>query len=149
MKVLITGHRRAKLVNYSADWIHAALYETLAEMAENGYVRGYVGMADGVDLLFCQHCNMLSIPYVACVPFDEQDDYMSDSDKWVRKQMIDAAAEVRNVRNSWMLEEADMGIVVWDGNKGGTHDVVQQLIEKKKDFVWLNPVSQVVWKCFK
>lgn len=41
-----------------------------------------------------------------------------------------------------MVEKADTGLVVWDGNKGGTHNVFQQLVEKKKPFVWINPVNE-------
>lgn len=43
-----------------------------------------------------------------------------------------------------MVEIIDYGIIVWDGNKGGTHNVFQQMIENKKGFVWINPVSEKI-----
>ena len=72
---------------------------------------------------------------------------MSILDRELREGLLKTAVEVREVKNSWMVEECDMGIVVWDGNKGGTHNVLQQLIEKKKPFIWLNPVSCKIYHC--
>lgn len=151
MKLLITGHRRKKLEEngYDSIWIENSIGSLLQEIKEFQLpLICYAGMADGVDMMFCNMCNLLDIPYIACVPFENQDEYMNDGDKMLRAQQIYCAKEVKNVKNSWMVEHCDSGIVVWDGNKGGTHNVVQQLIEKKKNFHWINPVGKVVWKCF-
>jgi len=72
---------------------------------------------------------------------------MSAEDAILRQKYINSAQNVLSVKNSWMIEKADIGIVVWDGNKGGTHNVLQQLVEKKKSFQWINPVSETVWEC--
>jgi uncharacterized phage-like protein YoqJ len=114
---------------------------------EHGYIRCYAGMASGVDCWFCHSCLGQEVPYVACIPFEEQAETMTKEEADYRQYMIDNAIEKRMVKNSWMVEECDMAVVVWDGNKGGTHNVVQQLVEKKKPFVWVNPVAQVVWRC--
>jgi uncharacterized protein with von Willebrand factor type A (vWA) domain len=53
-----------------------------------------------------------------------------------------------NATVAQLVEHCDIGIVIWDGNKGGTHNVLQQLVEKSKSFYWINPVKQVIWKCF-
>lgn len=152
MKLLVSGHRRKKLDdnNYDKNFIRGSIDEILLEIKTLGIpFIGYVGMADGVDLMFCESCNALELPYIACIPFDEQDQYMLDCDKWVRTEMINGAKEIKKVKNSWMVEHCDIAICVWDGNKGGTHNVIQQLIEKRIDFYWINPVSNVMWKCFK
>jgi uncharacterized phage-like protein YoqJ len=65
-----------------------------------------------------------------------------------REELLAGAVEIKKVKNSWMVEHCDTAIVVWDGNKGGTANVVQQLVEGKKNFYWINPVAKVVWKCF-
>ncbi len=151
MKLLISGHRRKKLDDngYDKHWIEDVIKSILLKIKEsNEPFISYSGMADGVDLIFCGACNWHEMPYIACVPFDEQEDYMGEADKWLRQQMLDAAKEIKKVKNSWMVEHSDMAIVVWDGNKGGTANVVQQLIENKKDFYWVNPVGKTVWKCF-
>lgn len=148
MKVLITGHRIQKLTAYNCVKLYDMLHTVLRELKEkHGYIRGYAGMASGVDIWFCACCNSLAIPFVSCIPFDGQEDTMSEVDAELRKMLIEDAVEVRKVKNSWMVEECEMGIVIWDGNKGGTHNVVQQLIEKKKPFIWINPVSEKVWHC--
>lgn len=147
MKVLITGHRKHKLENYDTAWIERKLWEHVTQLKDDfGYLRGYAGMASGVDLWFCRIFVGAKLPYVACIPFDGQEETMSPEDRDLRNLCINSAFEVRNVKNSWMVEQADIGIVVWDGNKGGTHNVFQQLIENKKGFIWLNPVKQESYK---
>lgn len=151
MRLIITGHREHKLepygydVNYFYRIISSLVYETKTNM---GVSLAYSGMASGIDLIFCEACVVHDLPFIACVPFEEQDDYMTDSTKSKRSRMLKKAKEVKKVKNSWMVENCDIGICVWDGGKGGTHNVVQQLVEKKKNFYWVNPVSKVVWKCF-
>lgn len=148
MKLLISGHRIHKLSTYHIPWIKLTIGEQLESLvAKHGYVRGYSGMASGVDLWFCQECSARQIPYVACIPFDEQGDTMSKEDREYRDQLIKVAVEVRKVKNSWIVEECDMALVVWNGDKGGTHNVVQQLVEKNKPFHWINPVAMKVWDC--
>lgn len=150
MKVVITGHRLHKLESYSCGKIYGLINALLHQLKEkHGYIRGYAGMASGVDLWFCQNCNSLEIPYVACIPFDGQEETMDENARELRGQLIEAASEVYRVKNSWMVEKADMAIVVWDGNKGGTHNVLQQLVENKKPFYWINPVSEVIYDCTK
>lgn len=148
MKILITGHRKFKLETYDIEWIKLALQETIYDLKkEYGGFLGLSGMASGVDLWFCNECEQQDISFIACIPFEEQAATMSEDDADNRKKLIDAAGKVMYVKNSWMVEHCDMGIVVWDGNKGGTHNVLQQLIEKNKPFIWINPVGQKIWKC--
>lgn len=147
MKLLITGHRLHKLESYNIEWIKAALFSTMVDLTRYDKVIGYSGMASGCDLWFCQYCLDLSIPYYACVPFDEQGETMDEESKIHRVALLKSAAKVHYVKNSKMVEWADAGIVAWDGNKGGTHNVVQQLVEKNKPFWWINPVGEKVWEC--
>jgi len=148
VNVMISGHRKDKISSYDCDWIKNAIQGLLVNLeTETGFIKGYSGMASGVDLWFCKICNDLSIPYVACIPFEEQADYMEDEDIVLRDELITTACERKNVRNSYMVEKCDTAIIVWDGNKGGTHNCLQQLVEAKKDFWWINPVKQMVVKC--
>lgn len=147
MKLLITGHRLHKLESYNIEWIKAALFSTMVDLTQYDKVIGYSGMASGCDLWFCQYCLDLSIPYYACVPFDGQEETMDEESKVHRAALLKSAAKAHYVKNSKMVEWADAGIVAWDGNKGGTHNVVQQLVEKNKPFWWINPVGEKVWEC--
>ena len=148
MKVLISGHRKFKLENYNTDLIKLGIEEALEYWSSQGIGVGLSGMASGVDLWFCQICINMGIPYIACPPFEEQDKTMEDSDALLRKELLNKASSVWKIRNSNMVEMCDGGIIVWDGNKGGTHNVFQQMIERNKPFIWLNPVGQKIWNCF-
>lgn len=146
MKTLITGHRLYKLGTYDLGWIKEAI--ELAVLSLPGMSLGLSGMASGVDLWFCQICHKHNIPYIACPPFKEQDETIPASEKILREWCFSQASDVWEIRNSQMVTKCDAGIVVFDGNKGGTHNVVQQLIEHNKPFIWINPVGQKVWECF-
>ena len=148
MKCLISGHRLFKLEQYDSTWIKRALAETVFEMIETGRLTyGYSGMAGGVDLWFCKELYNWKIPYAACIPFEEQSETMDDFEKAERNVLLDSAATKLKVKNSYMVEKAEAGIIVFDGNKGGTHNVFQQMIENKKPFVWINPVGKKIWRC--
>jgi len=146
---MITGHRTHKLKEngYDIKWIQDCIEQILLEIHPFKPLC-YSGMASGVDLYFCDICSTLELPYIACIPFDGQEETMDDIDKSRRIGLLREAKEIKKVKNSWMVENCDTAIVVWDGNKGGTANVFQQLIEKKKNFFWVNPVGQVVWECF-
>lgn len=147
MKLAVTGHRLFKLASYDVAWIKWAIEDAL--VAHSHMVSyGYAGMASGVDLWFCEACVALGIPFAACIPFEAQRDAMEADETVARDVLIAKAAETLFVRNRVMVERCDMGMVVWDGNKGGTHNVLQQLVEAGKPFLWINPVAKKVWNCF-
>ena len=147
MRIIITGHRIQKLKDYDLGFIDYAINDTIKLLMEKGASLAYSGMADGVDLWFCQACKTNNLPYIACVPFEEQDEYMSFEDKTLRNSLLATAKEIMKVRNSWMVEHCDYGIVVWDGCKGGTHNVLEQLVGNGTPFYWINPMSKKVWHC--
>jgi uncharacterized phage-like protein YoqJ len=148
MRVIITGHREEKLQTYELDWIKESINSILKKLNyENGISIAYSGMASGVDLWFCESCIANSIPFIACIPFEDQEDYMSEESRLLRKSLLLEAKEKKLVKNSWMVQNCDYALVVWDGNKGGTHNVFQQLIENQIPFAWINPVSQKIWYC--
>ena len=102
----------------------------------------------GVDLWFCEALQCLKKPYIACVPFKEQEDTIAEEEqKILRRDCLSNAKEIWDIRNSQIVEKCDAALVVFDGNKGGTHNVFQQLIEKQKPFIWLNPVGKKRWEC--
>lgn len=146
---MVTGHREPKLIKngYDLNWIQDCLEQILLEVYDFKPLC-FSGMASGVDLYFCHFCKELKLPYIACIPFDEQEEQMVGLIKFKREELIREAVEIKKVKNSWMVENCDTAIVVFDGNKGGTANVFQQLIEKKRNFIWINPVGKVIWKCF-
>jgi uncharacterized phage-like protein YoqJ len=148
MRLIVTGHREEKLQTYDIDWVVLTLHSLVYTLkTDKGISLAYSGMASGVDLWFCEACVVYDIPFIACIPFEEQSNYMVPETKLLRESMLSYAKEKKLVKNSWMIDNCDYAIVVWDGNKGGTHNVLQQLIEKQIDFTWINPVSKKIWNC--
>ena len=121
-------------------FIKDALYLILVDKD----VIGLSGMADGIDLMFCETLLEQGKGYHCYIPFEGQEDYMSAIDRHHREALISRAWKVHKVRNSAMVENCDSGIIVWDGNKGGTHNVFQQMIEVGKEFTWIDPVNERV-----
>lgn len=146
MKTLVTGHRLFKLECYDIDWIKWAIEEALLSTFLSSTTYGLSGMASGVDLWFCQTCTELKIPFAACIPFEGQENCMEAAEKIARQKLLTLSAAVHYIKNSAMLARSDVGLVIWDGNKGGTHNVVQQLVENKMPFVWVNPVNEKIWE---
>lgn len=144
MKLMVSGHRRHKLINYDEDWIKTAIESTIIDLKAQGLALGFSGMASGVDLWFCGACFKQQIPYIGCVPFEEQGDDYPPDDYNARQVALTLAKEIKKVRNSFMVDTCDAAIVVWDGNKGGTHNCFQQLLEAKKDIWWINPIKEKV-----
>ncbi len=137
MRILISGHRVQKLVNYDLTFIKKSIKYWLQNLWHLSDYKGFskpillTGMASGVDLWSAEIALGLQMPFIACIPFEEQEKTMSPEDAEFRKRLLDKACQIKNVRNSWMVEHSEVGIMVWDGNKGGTHNVFQQLVETK------------------
>lgn len=149
MRIVITGHRTEKLATFDVGWIQSAIDAVLVGLkSNNDNLLAYSGMASGIDLYFCNSCLLLGIPYIACVPFDGQETTMTPADADRREQFLKVAKEIKKVKNSWMVDHADVGIAVWSGQKGGTYNVVEQFVSSKTNFFWVNPVGKVTWKCF-
>lgn len=143
MKVMVSGHRKEKLTTYSEEWIILAIDTVVNQLYQEwGMSCGLSGMASGVDLWFCEACIRAGVPYIAYIPFEGQELLMSEADAGLRDQLIKKAIKTKHVRNHAMVEDCEQAIVVWDGNKGGTHNCFQQLIEVKKDIWWINPVKE-------
>lgn len=146
MKTLVTGHRLFKLECYNIEWIKGAISDALDNTLLESTALGLSGMASGVDLWFCEELLNRKIPYKACIPFDTQADTMDEDSRILRRKLIESAAEVWDMKNSAMVSKADVGLVIWDGAKGGTHNVFQQMVENKKSFVWINPVNEKIYE---
>lgn len=146
MKVLVSGHRLHKLSTYDIGWIKEALELSITSFTSMSM--GLSGMAGVVDLWFCELCINHQIPLVACPPFPEQEETIDVSQKQLRQYCLSKAAEIWPIRNSQMIKKSDAGIIVFDGNKGGTHNVFQQMVEYRKSFIWINPVGLKIWECF-
>jgi uncharacterized phage-like protein YoqJ len=141
MKVLVSGHRIQKLAGYDHDWIKGQLRDAVQE-----HWIGLIGMASGVDLWFCEALLSCGAGFQCYIPFEGQEKTMNTTDALCRYELVKKAWGIKKTRNSQMVEDCDMGLIVWDGNKGGTHNVFQQMIECGKPFLWIDPANERTYK---
>lgn len=162
MRVMITGHRPPKIGGYrtpnpTEQWVRSMLHKILEGMLrKDPDVTAISGMALGADTIFVEECLALGIPFIAAVPFEDQDNrWPEESRKYYRvlltkaKKVVyvdqvasyhsDHFAGKMNERNRWMVDHSNQAIAVWDGSKGGTGNTVDLLRYKERKVLRLNP----------
>lgn len=142
-KTLVSGHRLFKLQSYDIEWIKIAIEEAVFDIQVQ---YGLSGAASGIDLWFAEILKFKNIPYAMYIPFNEQENEVEEDEKESRSCLIECARCIKKVRNSQMVSEADNGIIVWDGSKGDTHNVFQQMIEADKPVYWIEPKHKKIRK---
>lgn len=150
MKLMISGHRLQKLSAYDKEWIQITIEEGIryckryVKFFQGDRLIGLSGVADGVDLWFLELLYNQVYNFHVYIPFEGQEDYMSEEDKKLRNKMIEEARIKYYDRNRRMVQDCDRAIIVWDGTKGGTYNCFQMLVEMKKDIYWINPHTKTV-----
>lgn len=116
-------------------------------------VRVLTGMALGFDQLVCDVCLELGIPYVACVPCDEQDALWKPQQRERYSILIGKAQEVINVspgpyapwkmhaRNGHIVNNVREMVSHWDGLFAGGTGGCMKLVKAKK-LPWSNTIPQ-------
>lgn len=129
-----TGHRRIE--NY--EKLYPAIVGKLKELNPKHTISG---MAIGADMLFAVICIRLSIPFIAAVPFKEQES------KWpeqIQKQYYKLLNKAKNVvivsegeydpkkfqiRNEWIVDNSDEMLAYWNGKQSGTGNCIRYALE--------------------
>lgn len=162
--VAVTGHRPDKLGGYKVpnemyDLVVAGLVQAFEEF-KPAYV--LTGMALGVDQWAAEICLNMGIPFVAAVPFDDQDKIWPPHSKAKYQWLLAKAFQVVKVsqgpfspqkmqaRNQWMVNSAHMVIAVWNGTQGGTANCLgyANQVGKKIHYVPLPPAGMNVGEFF-
>lgn len=157
MIVAFCGHRPDKLPNKETGYkipnptyikvcqdIEAALKELKPEKV-------ITGMALGVDQWAAAIAYKLKIPFLAAIPFENQESkWPEESQKAFRLLRKLASEEVivspgkyaaskMQIRNEWMVNNCDKLIAVYDGSPGGTGNCVEFAKSINKDIFYINP----------
>lgn len=150
--VTVTGHRP----KYLKDGYSQTTFNTLVNIAETWLGKEspdslISGAALGFDLACMQACLNLGIPFVAAVPFRNQDAKWSAKQQLVYRQQLTKAKEVIYVdeltdplylvkssnpglynpyklllRNNWMIDQCTEVLALWNGkSEGGTYQAVK------------------------
>lgn len=155
MIVAFTGHRPDKLGGYT---LPNPIYNNVcrqieAQLRELKPEKIISGMALGVDQWAAYIAFKNKIPFVAAVPFKDQDSVWFQESKLAYAKLLAKAVEVvivseggysahkLQIRNEWMVDHCDKLIAIWDGTPGGTCNCIKYAKSKNKDIIFINPKS--------
>lgn len=134
MIVAASGHRPDKIGGYDyydplRTWIRERMRRALIEL---GATKTISGMALGVDQDFAQVSIEMGLPFIAALPFLDQESRWPKSSQDYWWWLLERADEVvivspgeysaakMQIRNEWMVDNSNVLVSVWDGSPGGT-----------------------------
>lgn len=155
MIVSFSGHRPDKLGGYKTP---NKTYNKVCEQLELVLKqlkpeKAISGMCVGVDQWAAQICIDLKIPFIAAVPFVNQECKWPESSQKTYKQLLSRADEIvivsegpyaaykMQIRNQWMVNKCDTLIAVFNGGLGGTYNCVQFAIRQNKKIIRIDPTK--------
>ncbi len=126
----VTGHRRIE--NY--EKLYVSIVEKLKEFNPE---RTISGVAIGFDQLFSVICIRLSIPFIAAVPFKDQEATWPEHIQKQYHKILNKAKEVVivcdggyepkkfQIRNEWIVNNSDEIMAYWNGKPSGTGNCIR------------------------
>jgi hypothetical protein len=150
MIAAITGHRPDKIENL---YIQEEQFRTAYAVVGAEHV--IQGMAPGGDIIAAKAAYQKKIPYTAVKPWAGHRDSIKDEDwlfqydqAWSKatEQVILNDSEtyvgpwLYHNRNKWMVNNADLLIALWNGDReGGTFSTVKYSLQKKVPIYRIDP----------
>jgi uncharacterized phage-like protein YoqJ len=146
MIVAGTGHRPNKLGGYNNE-----SFLKLVNIAENALKQMSVtevisGMALGWDMALAQAAINLNIPFIAAVPFKGYEFMWQEKSKKYYYKLLTKAKRVEyicddgyspekmQIRNEWMVNNCDVVLSMYNGDKsGGTYNCIKYIETKNKN----------------
>lgn len=153
MIVAFTGHRPDKLGGYNLPnptytRVCQKIEKVLMELKPEKVI---TGMALGVDQWAAMIAYKLKIPFLAAIPFENQESkWPETSQKTFRLLRKLASEEVivspgkysaakMQVRNEWMVDNCDKLIAIWDGTEGGTGNCINYAKSINREIIFIDP----------
>jgi len=138
MIITVTGHRPNKLGGYK---IPNPIYNSVIESLTCSFSffkpeQVITGMALGVDQWAAEICIEFGIPFIAAMPFPDQEAVWPAQSQAKFQYLLSRASHVitvseggfspkkMHVRNAWMIDRCHLVLAVWDGSSGGTASAV-------------------------
>ena len=135
-----TGHRPPKLGGYQIQPVLVDFAEmTLIKL---GATKVISGMALGWDQALAEAAVNLGRPWVAAIPFSGQESKwpQASQDKYhallahASDQVLVSqggySPQAMQIRNQWMVDNADWVLALWNGSRGGTYNCIQYASEQ-------------------
>ena len=159
MIVSFTGHRSDKLGGYD---LPNSTYINVCQQTEQ-VLRALKpdkcisGMALGYDQYAAYVCIKLGIPFIAAVPFKEQDKVWPEKSKLIYESLLAKAESIiivspggyhpskMQIRNEWLVDQCDKLLACFDGTSGGTANCIKyaKSIKKAENIIFINPTLTV------
>jgi uncharacterized phage-like protein YoqJ len=153
MIVAFTGHRPDELGGYKDNPTQVCVKLAIREALQRHKPEKVIsGMALGVDQWAAQAAIDLGIPFIAAVPFKGQETVWPEASQMEYQLLLAKAAQVFIVsegayaawkmhkRNTFMVDNCDLLLAVWNGSDGGTADCVRYAENVKK------PIERLKWE---
>lgn len=139
-----TGHRPTKLGGYGQAEFDRLVCIALDYLKKERPDKVISGMALGWDIALAHATISIEIPLIAAIPFIGQESRWWKESKKRYKYLLSKAEDINisspgfayesfQIRNEWMVDNADMMLAMWDGSEGGTYNCIQYAKEKKVD----------------
>lgn len=148
MIVCGTGHRPDKLGGYNIETTNKLIQIASTWLREYKPTKIISGMALGWDTALASAAISNEIPLIAAVPFKGQESrWPTESQKEFNRILNKAtsivyvsdggyAAWKMQVRNEWMVNNADVVLALYNGDaSGGTHNCLEYAKKKEKQVV--------------
>ena len=135
MILTATGHRPDKLGGYG----DRRAFKNLMWLAESAVERlqpeaVICGMAQGWDTAVAAAALLKGIPLIAAIPFRNQESRWPEASKERYRLMLKMASSIKiisvgayspekmQIRNEWMVDNADYLLALFNGSQGGTRN---------------------------
>jgi hypothetical protein len=158
MRVGITGHQRLAITS-GWDWVRSEIAAVLKRDA--GPLVGISSLAAGADQIFADLVLRQGGALEVVIPLPGYvESFADECDLGEYERLLRTASVVETLRRDGSVEEAymeagrrvvdtsDLLVAVWDGRPasglGGTADVVEYAVRRKKKILHLNPLTQTV-----
>ena len=154
MIISFTGHRPDKLGGYKLpnptyNYVCKEIEKTLLSLKPEKVISG---MALGIDQWAAFICVKNKIPFTAAIPFEGQESAWPFKSQETYRILLSKAtdkvivspggysAQKMQIRNEWMVNNSDILIAVYNGDKaGGTANCVKYAEGLNKKIIYINP----------
>ena len=137
-RVIVAGHRPDRLGGYSDSVARVVREFALESLSQRKHKIDtvYTGMSQGWETATAEACIELGLPFVAALPFDNQEKFWSETAQERYHVLLEKAAEVVVVspgpyspektaaRDQWLVSHGDVVLALWDGQKGGAGSLI-------------------------
>jgi hypothetical protein len=157
MNVGITGHREIG-ASRIIEWVYTEIGKAVYEYNVSN---GFTCLAVGADQIFARVLLNEKIPYVAIIPCERYETTFELADDYEGyKTLVNQAIEKKKLNflepsdqaffeaGKCVVNYSDLMFAVWDGEPveglGGTADVVEYALSKRKRVLHINPATRHV-----